>query len=548
MATPTRLSFRGNPHLKRMGEKLTFTQEQMQEIAKCTNNPVYFLETYGRIVSQDDGIVPFILYPYQRRIIRALKDNRKILGKLFRQAGKSTIIAGYLAWFCLFNKNKTSAILANKGDIAKEIFSRVQFIIENTPKWLQQGIKEWNKTSFELENGAKCFCSTTSADAIRGMSIHTLIIDEAAHLPAGFADEFFASVFPTISASKTSRIVMISTPKGMNYFAKMWHDANAGLNGFVTVEAKWQEHPHRDQKWADEQLAILGETKFNQEVLCEFVGSSNTLISGRKISELVRLQPMSRLLPNTDTLLQYFPPHSNHSYIITVDVSRGADLDYSTFTVIDISSMPYQVVCVYRDNKISTQVYPEIIYNVARMYNMAFVLIEINDLGQQVADTLFYDLEYENVYMSTKDAIKEGGDSRSTPGVRTTVSTKARGCDALKGLVENDKLMVNDSEIISELSTFNRHGKTYKADNGKHDDLAMCLVMFGFLTTQPVFKELFDFSLREKFFERQIREVEEQMLPIGYLDRGDAPLSTSDSWLDVGFEENTTEFWAAFHG
>ena len=536
--------FRGNKNLKRVGEKIEFDQNAALEWAKCSVDPVYFLETYGKIVSLDDGIVPFKLYNYQKKIIRAIKDNRLVLTKMFRQSGKSTTVAGFIAWYCLFNKNKVSMIMANKQRTAQEIFSRVQFIVSNCPKWLQQGVVEWNKTSFILENGSKVSCAATSADAVRGSSINLLLLDEFAFLKPNLADEFIASVFPTISSSKKSKMVIVSTPKGMNHYWKLWTEAQNGKNGFTTIETSWKEHPNRDQKWADEQLAILGPVKFSQEVECSFVGSSTTLIEGSKLQSLPVANPIERLLYNSDTLLQYTKPVKQHSYVMTVDVSRGADLDYSTFTIIDISTMPYEVVCVFRDNTISTQVYPELIYKMASVYNNAFVLIESNDLGQQVADTLFYDLEYENVYMSKLDKIKEGGDGNSKPGVRTTKKTKAIGCDAIKNIIENDKLLINDAEIISELTTFIRVGASYKADQGKHDDLAMCLVMFGYLTSQPVFQDLFDFSLREKFLERQIKDLDDQMLPIGFYDRGEV----SSSGQDFGFghwEENTDESWDA---
>lgn len=527
----------GNQNLKQIGEMISFTPEMVSEYIKCSKDPIYFLETYGKIISIDKGIIPFKLYPYQKRIVLGLKDNRKVISKLFRQSGKSTVVAGFIAWFVLFNDNKECAILANKMATAKEIFSRVQFIIESCPKWLQQGVKEWNKTSFELENGSGCFASATSASAIRGRSLAFLLLDEFGFLSSGLADEFIASVFPTISSSKTSKIAIVSTPKGMNHFYKMWMEAESGVNGFIPIEAHWTENPDRDQEWADEQLSILGDIKFNAEVLCQFAGSSNTLINGEKVASLP-FTPPKYLIPNNETLVEFEEPIANESYVMTVDVSRGANLDYSTFTVIKISSLPYKVVCRFRDNKVSTLVFPEIIHKIAKGYNDAFVLIETNDLGQQVADALYYDLEYENVYMSTRDKVSEGGGSKMLPGLRTTKKTKSIGCDLLKGLIENDKLEVNDIEIISEMSVFVRVGASYKAEDTKHDDLMMCLVMFAYLTSQPVFKDLFDFSLREKFFEEQLRQVEEQMLPIGFVNRGNSleeiePIVTQDLvWIE----------------
>lgn len=528
----------GNPFLKQIGEQIEFTQEQAIEYAKCMKDPIYFLETYGKIIALGKGTVPFKLFPYQKRIILAIRDNRKIIGRIGRQMGKSTVVAGYFAWFVMFGGNNTnSAILANKLAVAKEIFSRVQFIIENCPKWLQQGVKEWNKTSLVLENGSKVFCSATSPSAIRGFSVDNIFCDEFAHLRPNLADEFIASVFPTLSSSDTTKLIIVSTPKGMNHFYKIHTEAKAGINGFYAVDAHWSENPGRDEKWLEGQLAELGELKFKQEVLCDFLGSSSTLISGDKLQSLAKAVPTPLLKNNT--LLQYAKPEEKHSYVMCVDTARGKGLDYSTFQIIDITSLPYKIVCTYRDNSISTMVYPEVIMKMANIYNDAFVLIETNDLGQQVADILFYDLEYENVYMSTSDDIKEGG-SKASPGCRTTKRSKSIGCDALKDLIENDQLIINDGETINEFTTFVRVGTTYKAEEGKHDDLVMCLVMFAYLTRQPVFKDLFDFSLREQLFSAQLAAIDEQMLPLGFFDRGDV-IQEPTTHRPGGWQENTTD-------
>lgn len=516
-----RNGYLGNPNLKQISEQIQFTDIQLKEYIKCAKDPIYFLETYGKIVSLDDGIINFQLYEYQKRIIKSIKSEKKTLSKLFRQSGKSTVVAGFVAWYALFNPNKNAMILANKMATAKEIFSRVQFMIESCPKWLQQGIKEWNKTSFVLENGSKVSCAATSPSAARGQSISLLVLDEFAFLRPSLAEEFIASVFPTISSAESSKLVIVSTPNGMNHYYKLWTEALQGINGFTAIESHWSNHPKRTQKWADEQRTMLGPVKYNQEIECLFAGSSHTLVDGEKIAVLAFQTPKS-LLPD-NTLLQYQEPVKEHSYVMLVDTARGKGLDYSTFHVIDISTMPYKIVCTFRNNNISTLVFPEVIFRIGGIYNNAFVLIETNDLGQQVADILFYDLEYENVYMSVRDDIKEGGGRSSSPGLYTSKRTKAIGCDMLKSLVEGDKLEINDSETINELTTFIRVGNSFKAEEGKHDDLVMPLVMFGYLTTQPVFKDLFDFSLREKFFAKQLQELEDQMMPLGWVDRGEIP-------------------------
>jgi len=515
--TDFKSGYNGNANLKQVGEVIEFTPEQVAEYVKCESDVEYFLEKYAKIVSLDDGVVPFKPFPYQKRILKALAVNRKILVKLFRQGGKSSIIAGYFAWYCLFKDNKNACILANKMFTAKEIFSRVQFIIEQCPKWLQQGVKEWNKTSFVLENGTRCFCAATSPSAISGQSVSLLLCDEFALLKGNLAEEFVASVFPTISSSEQSQLIIVSTPKGMNHYYKMWKEAELGLNGFVPIEGKWQEHPKRNQAWSDEQLAILGQVKYSQEILTSFIGSSNTLIVGEKIASLPLKPPTASSL---DGFKAYYPPVKKTPYCMTVDVAEGGGDDYSTFTIFDISTLPYKIVATYRNNRVHTLTYPEVIKHYADMYNEAFVLVETNSLGQQVADALYYDLEYENMYMSIKDDVVEGFGARIMPGVKTTKKTKSIGCNTIKLIIESDQLEVNDSMIIDEMSTFTRKGSTFKADDGKTDDMMMTLVMFGFLTTTTAFKNLFDFSLRQKFIKQQLSDVESSELPMGFFDDG----------------------------
>jgi hypothetical protein len=509
--------FMGNVNLRPAGRNIELSEDQLSEYKKCRRDPVYFIENYVKVVSLDKGVVPMKLYPYQKRLIKAFHENRFVLSKLFRQAGKSTITAAYVLWYVNFNANKNAAILANKAAIAREIFSRVQFMFEELPVWMKKGVKEWNKTSFTLENDTVCFCAASSPSSIRGKSISLLVLDEFAFLSQNLADEFIASVFPTISSGQSTKMIIVSTPHGMNHFYKMWVEAEQGLNGFVPISGEWKEHPDRTQAWADDMRAKLGEVKYTQEILVAFLGSSNTLIPGSKLSTLTFKQPTILL----KGLNQYYKPEEGRNYVMLVDVSRGTDQDYSAFIIIDITEMPYKVVCTYRDNQISTLAFPELIYNVATKYNNSFILVETNDLGQQVADDLYYDLEYENVYMSSRDDIREGGGKSYSPGCRTTKKTKQIGCNTIRNIIEQDQLEINDSNIVDEMSTFVRVGATYKAEEGKHDDMMMCLVMFGYLTTTPAFQDLFDFSLRRKLVQDQITAMEEQMLPIGFFSRDD---------------------------
>lgn len=251
---------------------------------------------------------------------------------------------------------------------------------------------------------------------------------------------------------------------------------------------------------------------------CEWLGSSETLIDGTKIGMLATFKP---IVKNTDGFDIFLAPMKNRTYVMTVDPSEGKMGDYSAFVIFDITEIPYKVAAKYRNKMIHPLVLPEVVAHYGKLYNDAYVLVETNNNGQQIADILFYDIEYENMYISNGVDLSEGGGgTRFFPGSKTTKKTKMIGCSNLKLIIENDKLSVNDIDIVEELSTFNRVGSTYKADEGKHDDLAMCLVNFAYLTTTDIFKNLYDFSLRNEFIKDQLKKIEEDELPIGYFNDG----------------------------
>ena len=506
--------YNNNKHLKAAGVKIPFTEHQVSEYMKCAEDPLYFIENYAKVVSLDKGIVQFKPYSYQRRIIESAHHNRNTLVKLFRQSGKSTVVAAYFAWYMLFNDNKTGAILGNKQAVAVEIFSRVQFIIENLPKWLQQGIVEWNKKSFVLENGSRCFAAASSPSAVRGFSTNILLLDEFAFLGANLADDFIASVFPTLSSSETSKLIIVSTPNGLNHYHKLWVEAEQGINDFIAISGNWQEHPGRSQEWADAQRRKLGDVRYMQEIECQFAGSSYTLVDGTKLANL----PISQPIHETDQLEVFAAPEKEHSYVMTVDVSRGRHLDYSAFTVFDVTEMPYKVVATFKDNTISTLEYPHLVYNTARQYNNAFVLIEINDLGEEVSNTIWYEYEYENLYFTDKDQLTE---ARGYPGVRTTKKVKSVGCSVLKELIEKDQLIVNSHKIIEELGVFVLKRNSYAADDTSiNDDLCTTLWLFAWLTKQDIFQETTNNNLRKTLADKKNAYIDSTMTPYGFYDNG----------------------------
>jgi hypothetical protein len=500
---------------------MSYTLDQVKEISRCIQDPIYFIETYCQIVSLDRGLVPFKLYDCQKEKVNVILNNRKVILMEGRQQGKTITAAACILWYTLFQENKTVAILANKSSAAREVLSRYELMYEMLPIWMKHGVKTYNKGDIELENGSKVFTAATSSSGIRGKSVNWLYIDEAAIIPNNVAEQFFTSVYPTISAGVTTKILLTSTPLGYNHFWKFWNEAEQGLNGFTTMFIPYSKIPGRDQKWADEQRAMLGELKFNQEVLCRFLGSSNTLINPDTIGQM----SVKPYVYSKDGLDVFVEPEEDHVYMLVADTSRGVGGDYSAFTVMDITSYPHSVVAKYRNNKISPLLFPNIIYKVAKDYNKAYCLIEINDNGQQVADSLYMDLEYENVFFvgsnsKTGQYLSGGFSQGATLGVRTTKQVKRLGCTSFKSLVEGHKLLIHDPDIINEISTFIEVRGTHKADEGYFDDLVMTLVLFSWATNESFFKDLTDTNLRKALYEEQFKQIEENLTPFGIIDDG----------------------------
>ena len=512
----------GNPNLKRANITQEWTKEEVEEYTKCMNDPLYFIQKYIKIVSLDEGLVPFNLYNFQKEMVGTFHENRFTICKLPRQSGKSTTIIAYLMHYVLFNPNVSVAILANKAATARDLLGRLQLAYEHLPKWLQQGVMSWNKGSLELENGSKILASSTSASAVRGGSYNIIFLDEFAYVPSNVAEQFFSSVYPTISAGKTTKVMIVSTPHGMNMFYKLWNDAENGRNTYVPIEVHWSEIPGRDDEWKAETIKNTSQSQFNTEFECEFLGSIDTLITPQK------LRTMSYVSPTTSNagLDLYEQPQEGRTYVLTADVSRGTKNDYSAFLVFDVSEMPYRIVAKYRDNEIKPLIFPSKIYDVARAYNQAFVLIEVNDIGEQVATTMQFDLEYDNLIMASMRGragqVLGGGFSggRAQLGVRTTKAVKRIGCSNLKQMVEDDKLIIQDLQIISELSTFIVKGQSFEADEGCTDDLVACLFIFAWATDQTYFKELTDMDIRQTMMREQQDMLEQDMAPFGFVVNG----------------------------
>ena len=524
----------GNANLKASGVKINFSDKQVEEYMRCSNDPIYFINNYVKIVSLDKGTIPFGLYPFQEQLVNTIHDNRFCIAKMSRQSGKSTTVTSYILHQILFNQNMSVAILANKLTTARELLGRLKLAYEFLPMWLQQGVIEWNKGSIVLENGSKVLASATSSSAVRGGSHNFLLLDEFAYVPQNVAEEFFSSVYPTITSGKTTKVVMTSTPNGLNMFYKIWVNANKkdgeeGKNEYVPFEARWQDVPGRDEEWKRQTIANTSLEQWSTEFETEFLGSLHTLILPDRIKALAYKTP---IIFNAEGLRIYHKPEPNHTYVLVADTARGQGKDYHAFVVVDVTAMPYKVVATFRNNTMAPMLYPNAIYPIARQYNRAYVLVEINDIGQQVADILHKDLEYDNMVsvhmLGRKGQVVTGGFGgvgQSMMGVKTSVATKRIGCAIFKSLIEESKLIVEDFGIIDELCSFVVSGESYEAEVGHNDDLVMCLVLFSWLSAQEYFKQMTGCDIRKDLYEEQIKNLEEEMTPFGFFDDG------------LGFEE-----------
>ena len=528
----------GNPNLKRANTRIEFTQDQILEFMACKNDPVYFAQKHVKIVTLDHGLMPFQPYDFQQKLIHNFHDNRFNICKMPRQTGKSTTVISYLLHYLLFNDSVNIGILANKAATARELLGRLQTAYENVPKWMQQGVLAWNRGSLELENGSKILAASTSASAVRGMSFNILFLDEFAFVPNHIADSFFASVYPTITSGQKTKVIIVSTPHGMNHFYRMWHDAERSKNEYVPTDVHWSEVPGRDEVWKEQTIANTSEQQFKVEFECEFLGSVDTLIAPSKLRSMVYQTP-----EKTNAGLDvYVDPVKGHDYALTVDVARGVSKDFSAFVVIDITEFPHAVVAKYRNNEIKPMLFPSVIEEVGKSYNDAFVLCEVNDVGDQVASILNFELEYKNLLMCSMrgragQVVGQGFSGKKTQlGVKMSKTVKKVGALNLKTLIEEDKLLSCDYDIMSELTTFIQKSNSFEAEEGCNDDLAMCLVIYAWLVAQDYFKELTDQDVRKRLYEEQKNQIEQDMAPFGFMEDGLGDDSFVDSDGDRWFK------------
>jgi hypothetical protein len=517
------LGYNGNPRLRKAFTQVAMSQHELNEFKKCVADPVYFTREYMKIVALGKGIVPFDLYDFQEEMINTFQAKRFVICKIPRQSGKSITTIAYLLHTILFNENYNIAILAHKGAAANGLLGRLKLAYENLPTWLQQGIIEWNKGNIELENGSKIGAFATSADGLRSGSYDIILLDEFAFVPNNIAEEFFTSTYPVITAGDKTKIIIVSTPKGMNHFYTMWIKAEQGKSDYYPISVHWSAVPGRDERWKEETIRNTSEEQFSQEFNTDFLGSSNTLISASKIQQLMLSleEPLA-----VDGRMKYFEkPQKKRVYTLVVDVSEGLGLDYSTFSVIDVTEIPYKVVATYRDNDVKPIFFPTLIVSEAKKYNEAFILVEINSIGLQVADIIHYDLAYENlvkIQLKGKQGQQwtQGFTKKVAFGLKTSPQTKQIGCTNLKALIESDKIIIKDEAIIKELTTFAVDKRSFKAEEGSHDDLVMTLVNFSWLMAQKFFRETVKNDARFVIEQEQAELLDREFVPFGFIDDG----------------------------
>lgn len=518
MVQPKNEGYLGNTLVKRSGIETKYTDQEMQEYVKCSQDPCHFIENYTQIISLDEGMVPFKLRGYQDKLIKHYDENRFNIVLASRQSGKSITSCAYLLWFLLFNPEVTVAVLANKGAIAREMIARMVTMLESVPFFLQPGVKILNKGSIEFANDSKVVAAATSSSSIRGLSINLLYLDEFAFVED--AETFYTATYPVVTSGKDSKVIITSTANGVgNMFYKIYESAVHKQSEYKSFLINWFDVPGRDDEWKKETIANTSEAQFEQEYGNSFLGTGNTLINSNTLLGLMAKEPDW----NRDGVKVYEKPKEGHTYITTVDVSKGRGIDYSTFTIMDISVKPFRQVCTYRDNMISPMLFPDLIAKYITPYNESLVIIENNAEGGMVATQLHYDIEYPNVFV-------QGMSKAEDIGVTMTKRIKRIGCSTLKELLEENRMTVCDREGITELMTFISKGSSFEADRGFHDDMVMNLVLFSWFVTTEHFYHLTDRQVKELLYAEQQKQIEDDILPAGVFDTGQ---NNTESFVDA---------------
>jgi hypothetical protein len=511
------LCYNGNTQVKKDGVIQNYTAHELQEYIACRDSVEYFCENYVKVISLDHGLTPFKLRGYQTELVKHYAENQFSIVLAPRQSGKSITSVAFILHYAIFNADKKIGILANKGATAREMLSRITLMLENIPFFLQPGCKTLNKGSIKFSNNSEIIAAATSGSSIRGLSLNCVMIDEFSFV--NDAETFYTSTYPVITSGNDVKVIITSTPNGIgNMFYKLWKGATQKQNEFKPFTIKWWDVPGRDEEWKRKTIANTSERQFKQEFECAFIGSTPTLVDGDILLGLQSHEPI-KVWRNVK---YYVEPKAGHNYILTVDVGKGRGQDYSTFIVFDVTAHNFEIVCVYRDNMISPLMFPEYIVRVGAAYNNALVIIENNDAGQVVCNSVAYDYDYENMFVS--NATKRDG-----LGVYMTKRVKRIGCSNLKDIIESGRLEINDHDAIVELSSFEPKGDSYAASGDCHDDLVMNMVLFAWFISTESFSDYSTHILREILYKEKINAIDEDLPPFGVISSANYGDSLPDS-------------------
>lgn len=469
--------YNGKPTLRGEGESYEFTQERLEEYFRCAEDILYFASEYFYIVSIDKGKHKIQLFEYQKKALKIFTSTEydgkpNVIVLMPRQMGKTTMSTVFLLHFMLFNKDKTIAILANKETAAIEVLRRIKEAYQMLPLWMQQGVRKWNEKSLELENGMRLIAATTSSDSISGETVSLLYLDEFAKVKPHVAEEFITATLPVVSSGKTSKVIIVSTPLGMNHFHSYWVNANRTdqfANNFYPVKVNWWDHPERDDEWKTKVLMSMNNdmNKFNQEYGCRFLGSSSTLIDPDVLERTVPDMPIDNKW--SGALKIYEHPQPNAFYVLGIDTGKGTGRDYSVCQVLKIEhEKSIKQVAVYRNDTISPHDYAQVCIGISRYYNNAQMMVENNGIGESLCSTMWYEYECEDIINLDSKGL----------GVNSNVKTKLQANLLLKRYVDEQYLKIVDKDTLEELSKYVevRPNVFQGETKGTHDDCVTSLL------------------------------------------------------------------------
>lgn len=480
-----------NPRLKKSNIEIEYTLEMIQELDRCANDPIYFIENYVYIKGVK-GKALFKLFDYQKEIIDAYIKNNRIVVLASRQVGKTETSAAFILWFTIFNKEKTVLIASNKSDNAKEIIGKVVFAYEELPDWIKPGINEntWNKFSLEFENRSRIMAATTAVDTGRGLAIDLLYVDELAFVKPHIQDQFFTSILPTLASRPDAKMIISSTPNGdTNLFSVIWRSANSGSdNTFKAVFVPWYAMPGRDEKYKQQMIAQFGDRRWKQEFECIFLSSEHTLIDTMIINQVEKMNKDAgvEVLFEIDEFLFWKRINKGSMYLVGVDLSEGIGSDFSSIEVFEFPSL--EQVAEYRTNDTSPAMLYGKLKNILRYLEHyaknVYFSVENNSLGQAIIAL------YEADMNPPKEAYFISESGKNKMGITTTSKSKPKSCLLLKEMFSKGYMKIFSPILLSELKSYVRKAGSYQAQLGATDDcIAATLIVLRIVEELSTFDD-----------------------------------------------------------